>query len=337
MSAAVPAGLDLPALTAYLEEAVGLAGPLRAELIQGGRSNLTYRLGDGVGDWVLRRPPLGHVLPTAHDMAREYRVLDGLAGTGVPAPAPVVLCRDPAVLGCDFYLMERVEGPVLRDASDTEALDPDTAGQVAAHLVATLVALHADVPPALADLGRPDGFMTRQVGRWLRNWEMSATRPVPDVARLGAALSDAVPAPQAASVVHGDYRLDNVILRPSYGAVAAVIDWEMATLGDPLADLGLLIVYWDPLTEAVTGCRHPVAANPGFPGTDDLAQRYAAGSGLRLDDLGFYVAFGYLKLAVIAEGIHARHLAGLTVGEGFDRVGAVVPELVAAGLDALRR
>jgi aminoglycoside phosphotransferase (APT) family kinase protein len=330
--AAAPVGVDLPALTAYLGEAIELAGPLRADLMQGGRSNLTYRLTDGAHDWVLRRPPLGHVLPTAHDMAREFRVLEGLAGSDIPAPGPVVLCRDPAVLGCDFYVMERVEGPVLRDAAHTAGLDAATAARIADDLVDTLVTMHAAVPEALADLGRPDGFMARQVRRWHRQWDLSATRSLPELTVLVDRLAAAVPPPQAASIVHGDYRLDNLILRPAYDGVAAIVDWEMATLGDPLADLGLLLVYWNPVTESVTGSRHPIAANSGFPGADAVAERYARGSGRDLADLGFYVAFGYLKLAVIAEGIHARYLAGETVGDGFDRVGAVVPDLVSAGL-----
>lgn len=336
-AARAPVGIDLRALTAHLDHAVGLAGPLRADLIQGGRSNLTYRLTDGEHDWVLRRPPLGHVLPTAHDMAREFRVLEGVAGTGIPAPAPVLLCRDPAVLGCDFYVMERVDGPVLRDAADTADLSAATVARISDDLVDTLVTLHAGVPEALGELGRPDGFMARQVARWHRQWELSATRSLPELSELVARLAAAVPPPQAASIVHGDYRLDNLILRPTYDGVAAIVDWEMATLGDPLADLGLLLVYWNPVTESVTGSRHAVAANPGFPVADAVAERYARRSGRDLADLGFYVAFGYLKLAVIAEGIHARYLAGETVGEGFDRVGAVVPDLVLAGLAAAPR
>ncbi|MGI5159170.1 phosphotransferase family protein [Microbispora sp. CA-102843] len=328
-------GLDLERLTPYLESAVGLAGPLQASLIAGGRSNLTYRLTDGRSDWVLRRPPVGHVLPTAHDMAREYRVIEALHGTDVPVPAPVVLCRDKDVLGADFYVMERVAGPVLRSAEDTGGLSPQEAARCARSLVEVLVTLHATDPAVLEGFGRPEGFAARQISRWARQWSLSKTRELPAVDALAGRLERAVPAPQRVSVVHGDYRLDNVIYAPGGGRIAAVIDWEMSTLGDPLTDLGLMLVYWDRLTEKVTGARHAVSANPGFPGRDELARAYGEASGLDLSRLDFYVAFGYFKLAVIAEGIHARYLAGQTVGDGFEKAGSAVPDLVEAGLAAL--
>ncbi|WP_433496620.1 phosphotransferase family protein [Sphaerimonospora sp. CA-214678] len=330
-------GVDLERLTPYLESAVGLAGPLRASLIAGGRSNLTYRLTDGRSDWVLRRPPVGHVLPTAHDMAREYRVIEALHGTEVPVPAPVLLCRDVAVLGADFYLMEHVAGPVLRGAADTEGLPPEEAARCARGLVEVLAALHATDPAVLEGFGRPEGFTARQISRWARQWSLSKTRELPAVDELAGRLERAVPPPQRASVVHGDYRLDNVIFSPGGGGrIAAVIDWEMSTLGDPLTDLGLMLVYWDRITEEVTGTRHAVSANPGFPARDELARAYGEASGLDLSRLDFYVAFGYFKLAVIAEGIHARYLGGQTVGSGFEKAGPAVPGLIEAGLAALR-
>ncbi|WP_326791646.1 phosphotransferase family protein [Streptomyces sp. NBC_00841] len=333
-------GVDLDRLTPYLEAALGLAGRLRASLIAGGRSNLTYRLTDGRGDWVLRRPPVGHVLPTAHDMAREYRVIDALHGTGVPVPGPVVLCQDPDILGADFYVMERVEGPVLRGADDTRDLAPDVAARCARHLVDVLVSLHTTDPAVLEGFGRPEGFVARQVSRWARQWSLSATRELPGIDELVRRLELAVPQAQRVSVVHGDYRLDNVIFAPGEqgepAGIAAVIDWEMSTLGDPLTDLGLMLVYWDEITENVTGTRHAVSANPGFPGRRELADAYARASGLDLSALDFYVAFGYFKLAVIAEGIHSRFLAGQTVGEGFEKAGTAVPALVDSGLATLR-
>lgn len=335
-AANAPQGLDLEVLRRYLDPRIGLAGPLRATLIQGGRSNLTYRLTDGVSEWVLRRPPLGNVLPTAHDMGREYRVLTGLRDTDVPVPSPVHLCDDDTVLGCPFYLMSWVEGPVLRDAEDTTELPHDVARTAAMHLVDTLATLHAAPPSVLSGMGRPDGYMSRQVARWRSQWELSATRELPEVGLLADRLAASVPVPRSVGIVHGDYRLDNVILRPGYDGVAAVIDWEMATVGDPLADLGLLLVYWDPVTESVTGSTHAVSANPGFPHRSALLERYAWASGGQLDDLAFYVAFGYFKLAVIAEGIHSRYLAGRTVGPGFERVGGVVATLVSAGLQQLK-
>ena len=330
----VPAGVDLPRLTEHLAERVSLAGPLSVELIHGGRSNLTYRLTDGRHDWVLRRPPLGNVLPSAHDMAREFRVLTALHGTDIPVPDPVLLCTDDAVLGAQFYVMSRVDGPVLRDAADTRGLRPEEARAAAAELIRVLAAIHRLDPARLDGSGRPDGYLARQVGRWQRQWSLSATRDLPDVDRLVTHLAGRVPPPQRASLVHGDYRLDNVIFGPDR-RIAAVIDWEMATLGDPLADLGLLLVYWDDVSAAVTGTEHAVSANPGFPAAAELAEQYAAATGLDLTQLGFYVAFGYFKLAVIAEGIHARFLSGRTVGHGFETVGGAVPELVTRGLAAL--
>ncbi len=334
-------GVDLERLTPYLDAAVGLAGPLTATLIQGGRSNLTYRLTDGRADWVLRRPPVGHVLPTAHDMAREYKVMDALHGTAVPVPGPVLLCQDHDVLGADFYVMERVDGPVLRSADDTRGLAPEVAARCARDLVDVLVTLHTTDPAVLEGFGRPDGFVARQVSRWARQWSLSATRELPGIDELVRRLTRAVPPAQRAVVVHGDYRLDNVIFVPDRqgepgGGIAAVIDWEMSTLGDPLTDLGLMLVYWDEITENVTGTRHAVAANPGFPDRAALAEAYASASGLDLSALHFYVAFGYFKLAVIAEGIHSRYLAGQTVGENFEKAGPAVPDLVQSGLTALR-
>lgn len=332
-------GVDLERLTPYLDTAVGLAGPLTATLIQGGRSNLTYRLTDGRADWVLRRPPVGHVLPTAHDMAREYKVIDALHRTAVPVPGPVLLCQDHEVLGADFYVMERVDGPVLRSADDTRDLAPEVAARCARDLVGVLVTLHTTDPAVLEGFGRPDGFVARQVSRWTRQWSLSATRELPGINELVRRLERAVPPAQRASVVHGDYRLDNVIFAPGGqdepGGITAVIDWEMSTLGDPLTDLGLMLVYWDEITENVTGTRHAVAANPGFPDRAALAETYASVSGLDLSALHFYIAFGYFKLAVIAEGIHSRYLAGQTVGEGFEKAGPTVPDLIESGLAAL--
>jgi len=316
---------------------VSLAGPLSIDLTHGGRSNLTFPLTDGLHYWVLWRPPLGNVLPTAHDMGREYRVLDPLHNTEIPVPAPVLLCQDESVIGAHFYLMSYVTGPVLRDAADTRNLDPADARHAAEQLLDVLTRIHGVPPERLEGFGRPDGLMARQVARWQRQWAMSATRELPDIDRLTARLTGRVPEPQRASLVHGDYRLDNVIFSPGpRGKVAAVIDWEMATLGDPLADLGLMLVYWDPVTAAVTGTEHAITANSGFPRIAELIEWYAAATGMDTSELGFHVAFGYFKLAVIAEGIHARFLAGKTVGRGFETVGSAVPLLVQSGLDALQ-
>ena len=333
-----PPGLDLTRLRGYLDGAGLPGGPLTAEIIAGGKSNLTYVVGDGDRSWVLRRPPLGHVLATAHDMAREYRVLTALRPTPVPVPQTVLHCADPDVIGAPFYLMEKVDGTVYRTAAQTGTLGPDRARALAHALVDVLADLHGVDPDAvgLGDFGHPSGYLIRQVRRWKTQLDASRGRDLPGIDTLHARLAASVPAQAGAAIVHGDYRLDNVMVAAD-GGISAVLDWEMATLGDPLADLGLLLVYWDGLSDlpdnAVADAVNPGA---GFPSGTDLAARYAMRRGADLSRLDWYVAFGYFKLAVIAEGIHFRYTQGKTVGAGFDRIGLLVPPLVARGLDVLR-
>jgi len=333
------AGLDLEALTRWLDrEHPGLRlGDLRARILAGGRSNLTYALDDDAHRWVLRRPPLGHVLATAHDMAREHRVITALATSPVPVPATVALCTDVAVLGAPFYLMQRVDGVVVRSRDQLQQVPPDERAPLAHRLTDTLAALHG-VDPAgvgLADFGRPDGFLHRQVRRWGQQLDASRSRDVAGIDDLHAALGAAVPTSQRATIVHGDYRLDNMLVGPHH-EVTAVLDWEMATLGDPLTDVGLLVVYWG---DGQPGALGSVAETPGsvegYPAGRALVERYAAATGLDLAPLPWYVAFGAFKLAVVLEGIHYRFTTGQTVGAGFDTIGAVVPGLVASGHAAL--
>jgi aminoglycoside phosphotransferase (APT) family kinase protein len=335
---------ELAAVRDLLAGRLPVVGPLRASLLSGGRSNLTYSLTDGAGRWVLRRPPLGHVLATAHDMSREYRVMHALASTPVPVPRTILEHRDPDLLGAPFYVMELVEGVVYRDAGDFGHLDGDARRSLGHAFVDALAALHL-VDPAevgLADFGRAEGYLARQVRRWTTQLASSRSREVPGFDVLAARLADGLPAAQRASVVHGDYRLDNVIVAvDDPGRVLAVLDWEMATLGDPLADLALFALYW----QGWGATDNPIFATPaehGFPSSAELSRRYADVTGLDLDlDLdtwaldGWYGAFACFKVAVICEGIHYRHSHGLTVGEGFDRVGALVPEIVRRGLAAL--
>ncbi|HET9052475.1 MAG TPA: phosphotransferase family protein [Candidatus Dormibacteraeota bacterium] len=335
-----PPGIDCAAVARWLAPLVGgLEGPLRARILEGGRSNLTYEIGDGNRVWVLRRPPLAHVLPTAHDMAREHRVLAALGPTDIPVPAVVGLCEDPGVLGAPFYVMGRVEGHVVRDALPAAYPDtPATRARISAALVRTLTALHAVDPSevGLGDLGRPAGFLERQVSRWWRQWELSRTRDLPAIAELRSRLEAGVPVQSPPGIVHGDYRLDNLILAPDDpGRVAAILDWEMCTTGDPLADLGLLLVYWSDRTDPPSVIEHalsPLTREAGFATRDELAGAYAAASSRDLSALDWYVCLGFFKLAVVAEGIHARHLMGMTVGEGFDLMGPRVAGLVDSAL-----
>ncbi|MFB9429362.1 phosphotransferase family protein [Streptoalloteichus tenebrarius] len=314
-----------------------VSGPLSAELITGGRSNLTYRVSDGEHRWVLRRPPLGHVLATAHDMAREHRVISALADSPVPVPETVLLCEDPSVLGVPFYVMAEVPGVVLRGREDTTRLGPTRARAVSHALVDVLADLHTLDPErvGLADFGRPEGYLTRQVARWRKQLDASRSRELPGVDDLHARLAATVPDSPRAAIVHGDYRLDNVLVDPETARITAVLDWEMATLGDPLADLGLFVLYWDGGHGAVHLVTGEAASAPGMPGADELVRRYAERTGADLSRLSWYVALAMFKLAVVLEGIHYRHSQGRTVGAGFDRIGEHVPALVAGGLATL--
>jgi len=332
-------GLDLVLLREYLDHGhPGLvAGPLHAELIAGGKSNLTYTLRDDRQRWVLRRPPLGHVLATAHDMSREYRVISALAGTPVPVPGVHLLCTDAEVIGAPFYLMDEVPGRVFRTAEDAADLGPARAHAVSDRLIDVLAELH-DIDPAavgLGDFGRPDGYLQRQVSRWFRQFESSRSRDIPGMDELQQRLGHGIPASQRTTIVHGDYRLDNTVVADD-DTIAAVLDWEMATLGDPLADLGLMKVYWEIANELPGNpVAQAVSPSTGFPGMDALAERYAARTGLDLTPLPWYTAFAAYKLAVIAEGIHFRYTQGKTVGEGFSHMGAIVPPLVGSALETL--
>jgi aminoglycoside phosphotransferase (APT) family kinase protein len=328
-----PRGLDLERLQSYL----GTGKPLTATMFAGGRSNLTYAVTDGETRWVLRRPPLGHVLPTAHDMAREHKVLAALFRAGYPVPEPVLLCLDPEPIGAPFYLMEHVDGTIYRDGGALEALGPHRMRALTMSLVDNLADLHALDPAAigLADFGRPEGFNERQVRRWKKQLDASRSRVVPGIDELHARLAVDVPE-GAGSVVHGDYRLDNVLIGPELD-IRAVLDWEMSTLGDPLSDIALMLVYGGRPLLAKNG--KPLAAIdvPGHPTLDEMADQYAKRSGRDVSDLHWYVAFAAFKLAVILEGVHYRYVHGQTVGAGFDTVGALVGPLVRQGHEALER
>ncbi|MFE5560723.1 phosphotransferase family protein [Streptomyces sp. NPDC056544] len=337
-----PRGLDLERLRGHLDRVRPgmVAGALRGRLIEGGRSNLTYEITDGTARWVVRRPPLGHVLATAHDMRREHRVIEALHGTAVPVPEPLLLCEDEAVLGAPFYVMEFVDGVPYRTAEQLAAIGPERTRRAVLGLVDTLVDLHAVDPEAvgLGDFGRPEGFLDRQLRRWGKQLAASRGRELTGIDELHGALGRTLPDSPAPTVVHGDFRLDNVLIGGSpSGAdtVRAVLDWEMSTLGDPLTDLGLLVMYSSDL--GLTGS--PVSTTsgaPGHPTPAELVERYAARSGRDTGAIAWYTAFAWFKLAVILEGIHYRYTLGQTVGAGFDRIGELVPVFIEHGLTTLQ-
>ncbi len=307
-------GLDLDRLAARLETAGVTRGPLTAELIEGGKSNLTYIVRDAERTVVVRRPPLGHVLATAHDMGREFRVMGALQHTDVPVPRMFHFCDDVEVAGAPFYVMEYVEGTPT-----------PLSQEVGEHLADVLARLHVIDPAAvgLSDFGRPEGFLDRQVKRWKRQLDASRSREVAGIDELFARLAGDVPGSGAPAIVHGDFKLGNTLMRD--GRVAAVLDWEMSTLGDPLTDLALFVLYADfPNLD--------IGALGGEVDVTALTARYAAESGRDVSRLGWYVGLACFKLAVITEGIYFRFTQGLTVGAGFADIGDIVAPLVERGL-----
>jgi aminoglycoside phosphotransferase (APT) family kinase protein len=342
-AATAPDGIEPAALEGWFaEHAPGATPPLRYERIAGGHSNLTYRVEDAAGNrWALRRPPLGKRLGSAHDMAREHKVVSALGGTEVPVAPVVGLCEDESVNGAPFYVMEFVEGPVLRGKAEAEIF-PDESDRwaIGERVADTLVAIHAVDPDAvgLGDLGRKEDYVARQLHRWQGQWEKSKTRELPAVDRVHERLAARIPDQDAATIVHGDYRLDNMILEPT-GEVAAVVDWELCTLGDPLADVGMLMAYWPKEGEETRSLGEPANLAPGFPSREQLAARYAERSGRDLSQLDFYVALGYWKLAIILEGVYARYAAGGygKVDSGFEAFAKLVERLAETAEEAEQR
>lgn len=333
-----PPGLDLARFAEFFDgvRPGAITGPLRASLIAGGKSNLTYEVTDGTSTWIVRRPPLGHVLATAHDMGREYRVITALWPTDVPVPKTYAHCTDDDVIGAPFYVMSKVTGTPYRHAAQLAPLGTERTHAISLRMIDTLATLH-DVDPhavGLGDFGRPEGFLARQVRRWKKQLDASHVRDLPGAERLHEALAASVPAESAPGIVHGDFRLDNLLVEDDQ--VTAVLDWEMATLGDPLTDIALLLVYQRMAELDAGDAVADVATAPGFADADEMLARYAAHSGRDLSAMGFYLGLAYFKLAVILEGIHYRHTHGQTVGEGFDAVGDLVVPLIDAGLAALK-
>jgi aminoglycoside phosphotransferase (APT) family kinase protein len=337
-------GIDDGRVTSwFVDNIAGVEPPLSFELIAGGRSNLTFRVTDAGGrDYVLRRPPTSHVLPTAHDMGREHRIIAALGPAGLPVAPALGFCADESVNGRPFYVMGYVEGHVLRDAETAaKILDEPARRRAGESLADTLADIHAvDVDAVgLGDLGRKEDYIARQLKRWYSQFRQSAEmsgQSVPLVDEVHDTLAARIPLQGRPGIVHGDYRLDNTMLADD-GHVEAVLDWEICTLGDPLADVGLLMVYWSEPTDAFAPLGLAPTMLEGFPSRAELCARYQERSGRDLSSLQFYAAFGYWKLACILEGVYARYAGGAKGGDRSDHtVYAVqVARLAEAARDAL--
>lgn len=305
-------GIDVAPVTDwYVANVPGTTPPLEFDLIAGGHSNLTYRVTDAAGrTTVLRRPPLGQVLASAHDMGREHRIIAALAATDIPVAPTYGYEPTGDVNGAPFYVMDFVPGHVLRDAAAAEALTPAARARSGESLIEVLAAIHSVdlVAVGLDDLGRHDGYIERQLKRWYGQWNKSKTRELPAIDEVHRALSADIPEQGPAAIVHGDYRLDNCLLDDD-GNVVAVLDWELCTLGDPLADVGLLMVYWSEPGDVAPTLGAPTLAE-GMASRSQLLDRYAQVSGRDLSRIDFYTAFGYWKLACIVEGVYARYIGG---------------------------
>ena len=306
-------GIDVEPVTAWLETNIDdVKAPFEFEFISGGRSNLTFAVTDANGrKMVLRRPPISHVLATAHDMGREHKIISALRDTPVPVPTALGFCEDESVNGRPFYVMDFVDGLILRSPKEFEKLDDDARRTAGEQLADVLVAIHAVDQNAvgLGDLGRSEGYIERQLKRWFGQFqgsqdqlrEAGAEHPVPAVQEAHELLAANVPQQTEVSIAHGDYRLDNTMVGED-GRIRAVLDWELCTLGDPLADLGTLMVYYNP--------------QPGFPSREELVDRYREKSGRDTTNLDYYTAFGHWRLACIIEGVYVRYVTGAMGEEG---------------------
>jgi aminoglycoside phosphotransferase (APT) family kinase protein len=326
-------------LAANIEDVVA---PFDFELIVGGRSNLTFVVIDAAGRrFVLRRPPTGHVLATAHDMAREHRIITAVGLTDVPVPRTLGLCTDESVNDAPFYVMEFVDGAVLDSAEKCEAMSVAMRRAASEHLVDVLADLHAaDVDAiGLGDLARRDGYVERQLKRWSTQWANSKTRELPAIDEVAAHLAANVPEQQGVAIAHGDYRFGNVLTDTEHGRITAVLDWELCTLGDPLADLGYLGVYWaDADGEAR---RNDPTGQPGFLTYAEVVDRYAERTGRDVSQIDYYIAFASWRLAVISEGVYARYLHGAMGDQNDPEVLELfrqgTEDLAVNALDAVRR
>jgi aminoglycoside phosphotransferase (APT) family kinase protein len=337
-------GIDEKNVSAWFEEHVpDTEPPLEFHLIAGGRSNLTYRVQDSAGHrWALRRPPVSHVLPTAHDMAREHRIISALGPAGVPVAKAIGLCTDVEVNQAPFYVMEFVDGHILRTAEQVvESFEEDRRADIGKNLATTLAELHQVDPDdvGLGDLARRDGYIERQIRRWseqFRNGIVNGDDYDGLVERVGSELAARIPEQKGIGIVHGDYRLDNTVFDDE-GKVRAILDWELCTLGDPMADVGLIMVYWNDRGDDGGAVVGSATMAPGMARRADLLRYYAEASGRDVSALPFYTAFGYWKLACIMQGVYARYLGGAGGGDsgGFDGYPQSVRRLATTAAETL--
>jgi aminoglycoside phosphotransferase (APT) family kinase protein len=313
-----------------------VTGPLRPTLISGGRSNVTVRLDDGSSRWVLRMPPRAGRTPSAHDVGREYRVTRALMATQVPVPPAVALCDDDSTIGSPFAIARFVDGRTIQTRSQLDALDDDVLDATVARLVEVLATLHAVDPAAvgLEGFGRPDGYAERQLRRWTQQWGHVVADDHPGnqlAAETSEALRRTLPGQNRTCIVHGDYRIDNTLLTVEERAeITAVVDWELSTLGDPVADVAMMCAYRLPAFDFVVG-EDSAWTSDRLPGPEGLATAYRAAAGHPLDNWEFHLALAYFKVAVISAGIDHRTRAGAAGGQGFATAGeAVIPYLEAA-------
>lgn len=329
--------VPLEPLQRWLDHTLGRIAPITVTHLSGGSSNLTFRVRAGEHDWVLRRPPMGPLLATANDMAREYRVQQALHGTAVPVARTVAMCDDPSVLGHPFYLMEFVVGTVYADTDAVSGIDTDQQLAATDALIDVLAALHAvDIDGVrLGDLGRPDGFLQRQIDRWTTQWSRSKQRELPVIDELARRLAASVPAHSDAAIVHGDYSFNNTMWSDTDPTtMVAVLDWEMSTLGDPLTDLGMVVSYWGEAGAIMWRDRapQPHRVGEGFPDADHLISRYERSSGRSVRDLDVHRVLAIFKLAIIIEGAHAR-IRATRPDVDTTRTAATVEELATLALD----
>jgi aminoglycoside phosphotransferase (APT) family kinase protein len=320
-----PKGIDALRVSAWFTENIpGVRLPLTFELVAGGRSNLTFEVTDAAGSrYVLRRPPTGHLLPTAHDMEREHKIISAMGPGGVPAPPALGLCTDLSVNGAPFYVMGFVDGVIARSEEDAARFDEDGRHRASLALIDTLAGIHSVDPDAigLGDLGRKEGYIARQLKRWFANYQAAnqarGGTPMATIEAVHRGLLSSIPEQGPATVVHGDYRLDNCIVSPDGARILAVLDWELCTLGDPLADVGQFMTYWtEPGERSAVG--RSATSLPGFAKRAELIDRYTSQTGRDLSRLDFYMAFAYWKLACILEGVYARYVGGAMGDDNFD-------------------